>query len=51
MKAFVIAEHAEAATALCAGARSLADEVVVATVGAEAPADGIADKALSLIHI
>lgn len=49
MKAFVIAEHAEAATALCAGARSLADEVVVATVGAEAPADGIADKAYQVV--
>ena len=49
MKAFVIAEHAEAATVLCAGARSLADEVVVATVGAEAPADGIADKAYQVV--
>lgn len=45
MKAFIIAEHAEAATELAAGARSIADEVEVATVGGEAPADGIADKA------
>ena len=35
MKALVIAEHADAATALAAGARNLADEVAVAIVGPE----------------
>lgn len=45
MKALVIAEHADAATALAAGARDLADEVAVAMVGPEeVPAD-IADAA------
>lgn len=45
MKALVIAEHADAATALAAGARDLADEVIVAVVGPEeVPAD-IADAA------
>ena len=45
MKAFVIAEHAEAASALAAGARTLADEVAVAIVGAEAVPANIADAA------
>ena len=45
MKAFVIAEHADAASALAAGARTLADEVVVAVIGAEAVPAGIADAA------
>ena len=45
MKAFVIAEHAEAAAALAAGARTLADEVAVAVVGAETVPTGIADAA------
>ena len=45
MKAFVIAEHAEAAAALAAGARTLADEVAVAVVGAETVPADIADAA------
>lgn len=45
MKAFVIAEHAEAASALAAGARTLADEVIVAVVGSEQVPDNIADAA------
>lgn len=45
MKAFVIAEHADAASALAAGARTLADEVAVAVIGAEAVPAGIADAA------
>ena len=45
MKAFVIAEHADAASALAAGARTLADEVAVAIIGAEAVPAGIADAA------
>lgn len=45
MKAFVIAEHAEAASALAAGARTLADEVAVAVIGAEQVPAGIADAA------
>lgn len=45
MKAFVIAEHAEAAAALAAGARTVADEVAVAVVGAEQVPAGIADAA------
>ena len=45
MKAFVIAEHADAATSLAAGARTLAEYVSVAIVGdAQVPA-GIADEA------
>ena len=45
MKAFVIAEHADAASALAAGARTLADEVAVAVIGAETVPEGIADAA------
>ena len=45
MKAFVIAEHADAAAALAAGARTLADEVAVAVIGAEEVPAGIADAA------
>lgn len=45
MKAFVIAEHADAASALAAGARTLADEVAVAVIGADAVPAGIADAA------
>ena len=45
MKAFVIAEHADAASALAAGARKLADEVAVAVIGAQAVPEGIADAA------
>ena len=49
MKAFVIAEHAEAASALAAGARTLADEVAVAIVGSEAVPEGIADAAYHVV--
>lgn len=45
MKAFVIAEHSEAAKLLCAGARGMADEVAVAVVGVNAVPEGIADAA------
>ncbi len=45
MKAFVIAETESAARELCAGARSLADEVVLAMVGAPA-VTGAADKCI-----
>ena len=45
MKAFVIAEHADAASALAAGARTLADEVAVAVIGSEQVPAGIADAA------
>ena len=45
MKAFVIAEHADAASALAAGARALADEVAVAVIGDEGVPAGIADAA------
>ena len=45
MKAFVIAEHADAASALAAGARTLADEVAVAVIGADEVPAGIADAA------
>ncbi len=45
MKAFVIAEHADAARSLAAGARTLADEVAVAVVGADQVPEGIADAA------
>lgn len=45
MKALVIAEHADAAAALAAGARDLADEVVVAIVGTEEVPANIADAA------
>ena len=45
MKAFVIAEHADAASALAAGARTLADEVAVAVIGAAEVPAGIADAA------
>ena len=44
MKAFVSAEAAEAQKELCAGARTLADEVVLVTIG-DAPQTGVADKA------
>lgn len=46
MKALVIAEHADAVRELCAGARDMADEVVVVSFG-EVPG-GVADK---VIHI
>lgn len=43
MKAFVIAENEQAARELCAGARTMADEVVLVLVGGEAVAN-VADK-------
>ncbi len=45
MKALVIAEHDDAARVLSAGARTLADEVAVVTVGSQMPDQGIADAA------
>ncbi|MDU2823336.1 MAG: electron transfer flavoprotein subunit alpha/FixB family protein, partial [Eggerthella lenta] len=42
MKALVIAERADAARELCAGARTMADEVVLVSFG-EAP-EAVADK-------
>lgn len=45
MKAFIIAEHADAASALAAGARSLADVVAVAVIGTDEVPAGIADFA------
>ena len=47
MKACVIAETSAAARALCAGARGMADEVVLIAPGVEA-LTGVADKA---VHI
>ena len=44
MKAFVLAETTDAQRSLCAGARSIADEVVLAVVKG-APLTGVADKA------
>lgn len=44
MKAFVIAETADAQRELCAGARTLADEVLLVSIG-RAPETGVADKA------
>lgn len=48
MKALVIAEAAEAQKDLCAGARTLADEVVLVTIG-DAPQTGVADKAIQVV--
>lgn len=48
MKAFVLAEHSDAITGLCAGARSLADEVVFVAVGTVEVPSGVAD---TVIHI
>lgn len=47
MKALVIAESPEAQKELCAGARGLADEVALATIGA-APETGVADTAYEI---
>lgn len=47
MKAFVLAEHTDAARELCAGARAMADEVILVVVDAEAPAS-CADKVLTV---
>lgn len=49
MKAFIIAEHSDAATELTAGARGIADQVAVAVVGAETVPADIADEAYSVI--
>ena len=46
MLAFVIAQHADAAASLCAGARTLADEVALVSFG-QAP-DACADKVLNI---
>lgn len=46
MKAFVLAETESAARELCAGARTLADEVVLAKLGE--PVTGVADKCLAI---
>lgn len=46
MKAFVLAETENAARELCAGARTLADEVVLAKLGE--PVTGVADKCLTI---
>lgn len=48
MKAIIIAEHADAATELAAGARTLADEVVACVLGAEETPASIADAAYHL---
>lgn len=45
MKALVIAEHSEAAKLLCAGARTLADEVALVVAGVETAPEGVADAA------
>ena len=47
MKAFVLAETTDAQRSLCAGARSIADEVVLAVVKG-APLTGVADKAYDI---
>ena len=47
MKALVLAETIDGQRALCAGARSIADEVVLAVVKG-APETGIADKAYDI---
>lgn len=46
MKALVIAEHADAVRELCAGARDMADEVVLVSFG-EVPG-GVADKVVDI---
>ncbi len=48
MKALVIAEHADIAAQLCAGCRTLADEVAVALVGGASYVAGSADAAYTL---
>lgn len=47
MKAFVLAETESAARELCAGARTLADEVVLVKFGA--PVTGVADTCLTVV--
>lgn len=48
MKAFVIAEHADAAAQLCAGARTMADEVVLVAVGGSQVPEACADQVLTV---
>ncbi|MGN0959436.1 MAG: electron transfer flavoprotein subunit alpha/FixB family protein [Coriobacteriales bacterium] len=48
MKAFVIAEHADAAAQLCAGARTMADEVVLIAVGGSQVPEACADQVLTI---
>ncbi|WP_080803619.1 electron transfer flavoprotein subunit alpha/FixB family protein [Arabiibacter massiliensis] len=48
MKALVIAERSEAARALAAGARALADEVVIAAIAGLEPGEGAADKVVRI---
>lgn len=47
MKAFVVAEHSEAAVDLCAGARTMADEVVLVAIDLEVSVP-CADKVLKI---
>ena len=49
MKALVITEHTDAARALAAGARSMADEVVVAMIGSAEVEPDIADAAYRVV--
>lgn len=48
MKAFVLAEHSDAALSLCAGARTIADEVVLVAIADLEVSGGCADK---IVHI
>ena len=48
MKALVIAERADAARELAAGARTMADEVVLVAIGGLEVADGTADKIIRI---
>ena len=48
MKALVIAERADAARELAAGARTMADEVVLVAIRRRGPADGVADKVVRI---
>ncbi|MDR1183230.1 MAG: electron transfer flavoprotein subunit alpha/FixB family protein [Coriobacteriales bacterium] len=47
MKAFILAETVDGACALAAGARGLADEVLLLTIGKDVPT-GVADRSFSL---
>lgn len=48
MKALVIAERSETAADLCAGARSIADDVVFVAIGARDVPEGIADNVIRI---
>lgn len=48
MKAFILAEHQDAARELCAGARSMADEVACVSIGGLELPLGVADKVLHI---